>query len=244
MSKFSRVNCSVSTYIESLHRNRNTNLERSTLVGNILDTNTEKNNICMSLLKFDVPKLNKSKVLSASLFLYVENIETYSENFKNILISPNNSDFSLKSLSWNTPPKVSNSDVYEVTVPINKINKYIEIDITSMFNLWLKGNNFGLTIASRKSKAISLIHFASINSNKPPYILINIENDEKVIPSISNDIFNSFNVNTPSIRENTFNNNCDILERMEELEEKYNILNNKLDKICRYLNNIEIDPIE
>ncbi|MEG2538763.1 MAG: DNRLRE domain-containing protein, partial [Clostridium sp.] len=67
-------------------------------------------------------------------------------------------------------PKYSSTDI-EFIVDKLSIGKYIEIDITSIFNKWLSNEivNNGITIYPHGDEG-TIVHFSSTESSKPPIL--------------------------------------------------------------------------
>lgn len=232
MSQILRADCKYSTYIESFNQNRNTSSERSIFIGNAYNRTSSRNNLYVSLLKFNLPVLDASRIKNASLFLYFENLKSYNEVFENIIISQNNSDFDLSSICWRNPPKLSNSNTLEITIPYNYIGSYVKINITPIVMSWMTSRkNYGLTIRSSSNRSTSLIQFASANSSNAPYIIIKLNDEDNLDCDNSNyeDTNTKYDSSYKYQSKNLPNDNCDFNSSISR--EDFDTLTSSVDKL-------------
>lgn len=169
-----RINCSASTYIDKTHANTNYNKEKTLLCGidykNLLNCNIYK-----SLLEFDTSKLDKHSIQSAFLYLFIEKIKSSSNSWDNIIISKNLTKFNISTASWINSPKTDQLNKYTLNIPPKNVGKYIKFNITNLVQDWINPNeNYGISIEPKRLNCNSLVQFASINSLKPPYLMLTV----------------------------------------------------------------------
>lgn len=157
-------------FVDSSHATENFSNLKKTLAGSFHET---PSNLIMykTLLTFDLSMVY-FPIEFAHLCLYVKDINTDSSYYSNnnLCFYKNMNPFDINTVTWNTTPETS--DVNQVLVDENSVGSYIKIDVSRFVNSWIDtGNNYGMTIESHNYYT-SLIKFASLSSNNPPWLLV------------------------------------------------------------------------
>ena len=228
-----KLNSISSSYLE-LFKPSSNNLKKDKLLIGTLNNNSSINKF-YSIINFKYENINISKITSAYLYIYLDDIIYSDFPFKNIVIHENLSDLNLKEFTFENPP-IKSENYIDSCLPFNFAKHYVSIDITSLYKNSNNKNYFSIVIDSPKNKATSVLKIQSVNSQNPPYIILNLKDfyKEKTIEK-NNSIkdINFFNESNSS-KKHDYDK---ILSELALLNKKFNELKKRLDEIT-------IEPIE
>lgn len=171
MSSIIKFKCNGTTYIDSSNDDKNFSSSTKILSGNLHGKSCDCT-MYKSLISFDISRLQDYPIESASLCIFVDNINSSSNYYSNDTLSiyRNTCDFDMNSVTWNNSPS-SASQIY-LDLNSDDTQKYIKIDITKYVEYWINnGNNYGIALEANNFYS-SLITFNSVNSQNPPLLFI------------------------------------------------------------------------
>lgn len=166
-----KFKASGATYLDS--ENSNSNFSNSNILfSGVLHDKSSKYRRYKTLINFDLSRLDSYPIETAYLCLFVSSINSDSSYFSNNLLSVNRniSNLNLKSVNWDTSP--STDSPIDFSIDPDSVGKYVSLNITHLIRYWIEsGKNYGISIEEQNFYS-SLIQFNSINSNNPPWLLI------------------------------------------------------------------------
>ena len=125
-----KLNSISSSYLE-LFKPSSNNLKKDNLLIGTLNNNSSINKF-YSIINFKYENINISKITSAYLYIYLDDIIYSDFPFKNIVIHENLSDLNLKEFTFENPPIKSENHI-DSCLPLNFAKHYVSIDITSLY---------------------------------------------------------------------------------------------------------------
>lgn len=171
MSSIIKFKSNGTTYIDSSNADKNFSFSKKILSGNLHGTSCDSS-MYKSIITFDISRLQAYPIESASLCIFVDNINSSSSYYSNNTLSiyRNTNSFDINSVTWNSSPS-SDSQIY-LDINPNDTFKYIKIDLNKYIDYWINnGNNYGITLEANNFYS-SLIAFNSFNSQNPPLLFI------------------------------------------------------------------------
>lgn len=169
MSSIIKIKPLSTTYVNSSHANQNFCENRNIFAGSF-HKSACSSVMFKSLIKFDLKNLETHTISNTYLYLYVKDINSDTSYYSNNILSiyKNLEPFNNSNVTWNSSPY--NDYPIHFTIDPSNVGKYIKINITPIVESWLKNNdNYGISIEANNYYS-SLIKFASINSDKPPFL--------------------------------------------------------------------------
>lgn len=127
-----KLNSISSSYLE-LFKPSSNNLKKDNLLIGTLNNNSSINKF-YSIINFKYENINISKITSAYLYIYLDDIIYSDFPFKNIVIHENLSDLNLKEFTFENPPIKSENHI-DSCLPFNFAKHYVSIDITSLYKI-------------------------------------------------------------------------------------------------------------
>lgn len=228
-----KLNSISSSYLE-LFKPSSNNLKKDKLLIGTLNNNSSINKF-YSIINFKYENINISKITSAYLYIYLDDIIYSDFPFKNIVIHENLSDLNLKEFTFENPPIKSENHI-DSCLPFNFAKHYVSIDITSLYKNSNNKNYFSIVIDSPKNKATSVLKIHSVNSQNPPYIILNLKDfyKEKTIEKDN------------SIKDINFFNESNLSKKhdYDKILSELALLNKKFNELKKRLDEITIEPIE
>ena len=232
MSEVLTINNVLSTYIEKLRPNNNFYRSNYLLCGTFY-VNQYTYDIYKTLLKFSIPNIDTGKIEKISLFIFISNSRLYNSS-SNISISTSTTAFDTYTVTWNTAPHAELSNSITKAVTYNDINKYIEIDITSIVKN-TEGTT-GLILESSDINYPSILQFTASNSYNSPYILITLSTPTVENSNIKAQATTNSN-NTPINNENNIettnsgSNLVDLEKRIDNVEATLTNINDTINTV-------------
>lgn len=203
-----KIDCTKSTYVNKFFANRNFSSENILLSGNFYENPNVFNNL-KTILEFNLSNLDLTKIDRVYLSIFVTDLQCSTDDSVDLVILPNILNINTNTVTWNNYPRTNTSNNLVLCNITWTTNSYFKIDITNLFkNLTIKDNILSLTIDTINRDSTSLIEFASINSNRKPYLNCIFKEDS---PEDIN--------NTPSLKPLT----------LEDLEIHYEHINKLLE---------------
>lgn len=175
MEQSKKVYFDSTLYIDSKTKDKNYMPNNNLIVGT--DNNVPPS-IYKSILKFNSNDWNFNYIDSVYLFIFLEKIDfkySYNGNISILCYQETiNTDETLK----NNFSKYNSSKRLNLTFPPKAIERYIKIDITSVFtSIYSLNKDYNLILEpyfnNDNENPTSLIEFLSNNSKMPPYLIIN-----------------------------------------------------------------------
>lgn len=158
------------TFVDSSNATQNFSNLNKTLAGSVHETSSNLK-MYKTLITFDLSMLY-FPIDFAYLCLYVKDINSDSSYYSNnnLCFYKNMNSFDVNTVTWNTTPETSDSNQFVIND--NSIGSYIKVDISRFVDTWVNNkHNYGITIEAHNYYT-SLIKFASLNSNNPPWLIV------------------------------------------------------------------------
>lgn len=234
MNNSIKLNSIASSYLE-LFKPSSNNLKKDKLLVGTLNNNSSINKF-YSIINFKYKNVDISNIDSAYLYLYIDDIIYSDFPFKSIVIYENISDINLKEFTFENPPIKSENHI-DSCLPFNFAKHYVNIDITSLYKNFNNKNYFSIVIDSPKNKTTSILKIHSVNSQNPPYIILNLKNSYKE-KTLEKD--NSIKDIDYFYNESNSSKKYDYDKILSELS----LLNKKFNELKKRLDEITIEPIK
>lgn len=178
MINVKQINCNGATFVDKYHATAVFS-KNSTLTAGIVRNRSIGVNIYKTILSFNLSDLKPDIVESATLYLFVENIQYTDTSFKNIGICGNYEHVNTKTLNWNTFPMEGSTEMLRLTIPKNSNGAYIKINITAIMKELAKYDvNYNFIFAPINITSNMIVKFASFNTKNPPYIRLELNDDD------------------------------------------------------------------